>query len=104
MDAPALPAVKRPTAKEMCEKEIRVGMEQTRRNLDEAPQASSEGNPSDDHGSEDIAPHEIAAEDDREAVREADRVLLEERAREREREQWEEDAIEEGIDSNVGEI
>ncbi len=46
-EAPAMPAAKRPTAKEMREEEIRVGMEQTRKNLAEAPPASSGGSTSD---------------------------------------------------------
>jgi len=99
-----MPAAKRPTAKEMREEEIRVGMEQTRKNLAEAPPASLGGSTSDDHGSEGGVPLEVAAEDAREAAREADRALMEERARERERKQWEEDAAEEGRDSSVEEV
>ncbi len=97
-ETPALPAPKRQTAKEMREEEVRVGMEQTRTNIDEAPPASSGGTTSDDHGSEDGVPLEVVADYDREAAREADRVLLEERARERKREQWEEGAVEKGKD------
>jgi len=85
----------------MREEEIRVGMEQTRKNLAQAPPASSGGNTSDDHGSEGGVPPEVAAEDDREAAREADRVLMEERAREREREQWEEGVAEEARDDSI---
>ena len=62
---------KKRTAKEIREEDIRIGLEQTRKNLEEASSASEGGIDSDDHGSEGGIPSEVAAEDDRFASREA---------------------------------
>jgi hypothetical protein len=82
-EAPSVSAAKNPTAKKKLEAEIRAGVEQTRKNLELAASASAGGSESDNHGSEDGVPPEVAAKDAREAKREEHRIRMEENYRER---------------------
>ncbi len=95
---------KKRTAKEIPEEDIRLGLEQTRKNLEEASSASEGGSDFDDHGSKEGIPSEVAAEDDLFASREAAHAVMEEIAREKERGQREDDAAEEAADSSVEEV
>ncbi len=70
-DDVALHAAKKRTAEEIREEDIRLGLEQTKKNLEEASSANEGGSDYDDHGSEGGIPSEVAAEDDRFASREA---------------------------------
>ena len=78
-EAPSVSSAKKPTAKEMREEEIRARLEQTRKNIALATSGSEGGNDSDNHGSEDGVPPEVALEDLREAAREADIAAAEQR-------------------------
>ena len=80
-DAAAKAAAKKPTATEVREEDIRLGLEHPTKNLAEAAYASEGGSETDDHGSEDGIPQEVAAEDDREASREAAHLVMEDIAR-----------------------
>ena len=80
-DAASKPATKKPTAKELRNEDIRLEMEQTRKSLGEATFDNDGDSESDDHGSEDGIPPEVAAEDTREVAREAGHLLMEERTR-----------------------
>ncbi len=77
---------------EMREEEIRLGMEQTRKNLALASFATEEGSESNNHGSEQGVPPEVAAEEVRLAAREASNARIEEMMRGLEREHMEDDA------------
>jgi len=73
---------KKPTVKEIIEEELRSRLEQTIRNLVEAPSVSGGGTDSDNHGSELGVPPEVAEEKERHAFRERDWEVAHQRANE----------------------
>ncbi len=97
-------AAKKPTAKEIREEGVRLGLEHTKKNLEKASSDNEGGCDFNDHDSEGGIPLEVAALDDDFVSREAAHVVMEEIAREKEREQREEDAAAEAANSSVEEV
>ncbi len=100
-DAAAKFAAKILMAKELRDEDIRLGLEQTRKNLAVESFASGGGSESDDHGSNDGFSLEVAAEDNPEASREATHFVMEEIKKEKKRKQREEDVAVKAAYSSV---